>query len=134
MTHVLEHIKKDDIIDTLSLIKGKLLKKGSLIFISVPNAQSNTGCYWAYEDFTHTTLFTAGSLLYALRSAGFSKIEIIDPYGIEKFNSIVRVLKFILLQVYILNKEFWNKVTSSSYHKQSPKVFSFEIKAVAIND
>ncbi len=44
----------------------------------MPNAQSHTGCYWAYEDFTHNTLFTAGSLLYVLKMAGFAHIEIID--------------------------------------------------------
>lgn len=41
----------------------------------MPNAQSNTDCYWAYEDFTHYTLFIAGSLLYVLREAGFTNIE-----------------------------------------------------------
>jgi len=49
----------------------------------VPNAQSPVGCYWAYEDFTHTTLFTAGSLYYVLKMAGFKEITFVDPLCIE---------------------------------------------------
>ena len=42
---------------------------------NVKMMQLNTDCYWAYEDFTHYTLFIAGSLLYVLREAGFTNIE-----------------------------------------------------------
>lgn len=55
-----------------------MLADNGIIFISVPNAQSHTGCYWAYEDFTHSYLFTAGSLEYVLRAAGFSNVHIVD--------------------------------------------------------
>ena len=72
MNHVLEHVPKGEIIPTIVHIRQRLLKSGGVFYVSVPNAQSPTGCYWAYEDFTHSTLFTAGSLLFVLRSAGFS--------------------------------------------------------------
>ncbi len=131
MSHVLEHLPKDSIISTLRDIKKNLLKPGGSIYIIVPNAQSSTGCYWAYEDFTHSTLFTAGSLLYVLKAAGFEEVTLVDPQclaGLSKFRSYVR--KF-LLSTYRLKNTFWNKVTASSFHKPSPEVYSFEIKMKA---
>jgi len=66
MSHVLEHLPKDYIIPFLEKIK-LLLKKEGILFVMVPNAQSNTGAYWAYEDFTHHALFTSGSIYYVLK-------------------------------------------------------------------
>lgn len=131
MSHVLEHIKKEDIIDTLFCIRKDLLNPEGKLFIVVPNAQSNTGCYWAYEDFTHATLFTAGSLLYVLRAAGFNTTSFIDPLGINGSNPVVQAVKRLLLGLYKLNYEFWNRITGSSWHRQSPNIFTFDIKVIA---
>jgi 2-polyprenyl-3-methyl-5-hydroxy-6-metoxy-1,4-benzoquinol methylase len=131
MSHVLEHLYKDSIISVLTKIKKNILVPGGSIIIMVPNAQSATGCYWAYEDFTHSTLFTAGSLGYVLRAAGFQTIEFIDPYctaGLSKSRAIARKL---LLSLYKGRISFWNKVTGSSFHKASPTIYSFEIKVKA---
>lgn len=131
MNHVLEHIDKSKIIETLKAIKEGLLNKGGSFLVTVPNAQSDTGCYWAYEDFTHTTIFTAGSLYYVLKSAGFERIEFLDLHNTEGLSFLKKAIKKALLKVYILNKQFWNKVTSSCYHKLSPQIFGYEIKALA---
>jgi 2-polyprenyl-3-methyl-5-hydroxy-6-metoxy-1,4-benzoquinol methylase len=131
MNHVLEHIQKNEIIDQLKLIRG-LIKAGGSLIVVVPNAQSSTGCYWAYEDFTHELLFTAGSLSYVLESAGFTDISFIDLDCTAGIKS--KVLKFVrrfLLSLYRYNTIFWNKVTGSSYHGPSPQIFSYEIKALA---
>lgn len=82
MSHVLEHLPKDMIIPVLQKIRDSLLNKDGELCIMVPNAMSNTNCYWAYEDFTHNTLFTPGSLLFVLREAGFSDITFLDPDGL----------------------------------------------------
>ena len=134
MSHVLEHLEKDKIITVLSLIRTKLLKPSGSFLIVVPNAQSNTDCYWAYEDFTHSLLFTAGSLQYVLRSAGFSNIEFKDVKGVDDSTLVKKLLKLIFLTIYALNKRFWNIVTSSSYHKPSPVIYTFDLKALASND
>ena len=81
MSHVLEHLPKDCIVPMLRKIREDILATDGVLCIMVPNAQSNTDCYWAYEDFTHYTLFTAGSLLYVLREAGFTDIEFLDADG-----------------------------------------------------
>jgi len=130
MQHVLEHLPKGAIIKTLENIRRSLCDDGFLL-VSVPNAQSHTGCYWAYEDFTHNCLFTAGSLLFVLKAAGFGDVQIIDAdctYGISKCK---KTLKLILLYFYKRQLRFWNKVTSSSFHRPSPQVFSYEVKAIA---
>lgn len=131
LNHVLEHLDKSEIISTIQLIKTHLLAQDGALVVMVPNAQSNTGCYWAYEDFTHSTLFTTGSLFYVLKAAGFSEIRFLDPEGLEGTTPIVRILKKILLSFYKLNVFFWNRVTSSYFHKPSSQIFTYELKAIA---
>jgi hypothetical protein len=130
MSHVLEHISKDKIIETLSKIKELLTNDGG-IFIMVPNAQSPVGCYWAYEDFTHTTLFTSGSLYYVLKMAGFNNIELVDPLCLEGLSLKGKLIMKLLYKIYDFKQELWNYMTASSFHKQSPKVYSWEIKMYA---
>lgn len=131
LSHIIEHIPKSEIINTLTFIKNEFLSENGKLLIAVPNAQSNTDCYWAYEDWTHTTLFTSGSIYYVLKAAGFDKIEFLDidcTLGSSKIKSIIR--KFFLT-IYKLNQNFWNKVTASAYHQPSLQIFSFEIKVKA---
>lgn len=108
------------------------MKPGGGLIVMVPNAQSNTGCYWAYEDFTHHTMFTSGSLYYVLRSAGFSDVEFLDVDAIGEVSGFFKkLIKKALLNIYRANYVFWNRVTSSSIHKPSPMIFGYEIKALA---
>jgi SAM-dependent methyltransferase len=131
MSHVLEHLAKDEIINTLKLIRRNLLNENGKFCLMVPNAQSNTGSYWAYEDFTHSTLFTSGSLIYVLKAAGYKKIKFLDPDGTGNSGFISKLFKKIFLPLYRAKKIFWNKITSSSYHAQSPEIFTFELKISA---
>jgi SAM-dependent methyltransferase len=131
MCHVLEHIPKDNIIDTLVNIKNSLMSENASLLIVCPNAQSNTGCYWAYEDFTHQTLFTAGSLIFVLKAAGFKSIEFMDKYGTDGTRFGIKYLKLFLLSIYILNVKFWNYITASSFHQPSPQIFTYDVKVLA---
>jgi 2-polyprenyl-3-methyl-5-hydroxy-6-metoxy-1,4-benzoquinol methylase len=129
LSHVLEHFPKDDGIAVLSRIRS-VLKQGGGIIVMVPNAQSSTGAYWAYEDFTHYTMFTSGSLYYVLRAAGFSEVVFLDPDCLEGSVWYKKVFRKILLKLYRANYIFWNKVTGSSTHIASPLIFSYEVKAL----
>jgi 2-polyprenyl-3-methyl-5-hydroxy-6-metoxy-1,4-benzoquinol methylase len=131
MTHVIEHIAKSEIIDTLTIIKNEFLCENGKLLISVPNAQSSTGCYWAYEDWTHTTLFTSGSLYYVLKAAGFKTIEYLDKDCVLGSSKIKTIVRKFFLELYRGNKKFWNGITCSSWHSPSPEIYSFEIKAKA---
>lgn len=130
MSHVLEHFPKADVIPQLEKIRG-LLKPGGALVVMVPNAQSHTGAYWAYEDFTHHLLFTFGSLYYVLKAAGFIGVEFLDIDCTEGLPALKRLAKKFLLFLYTLNYRFWNRVTSSSIHEPSPMILSYEIKALA---
>jgi SAM-dependent methyltransferase len=134
MSHVIEHIDKNQIINTLSIIRKEFLDRKGKLLIAVPNAQSNTSAYWAYEDFTHSTLFTSGSLFYVLKGAEFNNIEFIDIDSTLGGQSVIKkIIKKFFLKLYIFNKKFWNRATSSSYHDASPMIFSYEIKCKASN-
>ncbi len=132
LSHIIEHIQKNEIINTLVFIKNEFLSDGGKLLIAVPNAQSNTDSYWAYEDWTHTTLFTSGSIYYVLKAAGFKTIEFLDIDCTLDIKSKIKVyIRKFFLRLYKLNKNFWNKVTCSSYHQPSPQIFSYEIKVRA---
>ena len=131
MSHLLEHIPKNEMIETLRLIREHLLSEMGQLFVAVPNAMSNTGAYWAYEDFSHETLFTSGSLLFVLRAAGFKNILFLDPNGTAGSVSLIRWIKLALLFLYKLNFNFWNVVTDSAFHRPSPQILSYELKALA---
>lgn len=130
MSHVLEHITKEEIIPFLKKIRLLLRPTGGIL-IMVPNAQSNTNCYWAYEDFTHTTLFTSGSIFYVLKMAGFKEIRFVDTDCTAGLPYHKKILRKLLMKIFYFRVEFWNRVTSSSFHKPSPKIYSYEIKVLA---
>lgn len=131
MSHVLEHVDKDKIIDTLIAIKTSLLKEGGAFVVMIPNGQSNTGGYWMYEDFTHSTLFTAGSIIYVLKSAGFEEINFLNPDGTDDMSFVKKFIIKTLLSWYRFKEDFWNMVTQSSFHKPSPRIYTFELKVLA---
>lgn len=133
MSHVLEHLSKNEVIPTLKLIREQVLNEYGILIIRVPNAQSNTGCYWAYEDFTHETLFTAGSIEFVLKASGFKNIEFIDIDGLNDTKWYFKFLRKMLLVIYKLNFKFWNKVTASSFHQPSRISFAYELKVAAKN-
>jgi len=131
MAHVIEHIEKAGIIETLRAIRTNLLNDGGRLMVITPNAQSSTGCYWAYEDFTHSTIFTAGSLYFVLRCAGFEQVEFIDSLGIAGSHPFVRLMKQFLIPLYKAKIAFWNRVINSSFHRPSPQIYTYELKALA---
>jgi 2-polyprenyl-3-methyl-5-hydroxy-6-metoxy-1,4-benzoquinol methylase len=131
MCHVLEHLPKREVIASLAAIRTHLLADGGSLLVIVPNAQSATGSYWAYEDFTHETLYTSGSLVYVLRCAGFQSVMLVDPSGTDESRPWVRPLRRMLLGLYGLKVRFWNRVTESFFHEGSPPIFTYELKALA---
>jgi SAM-dependent methyltransferase len=130
MSHVLEHFPKEQTIVQLKRVKD-ILKPGGGLMVMVPNAQSNTGAYWAYEDITHYQLFTSGSLYHVLRAAGFDSIEFLDVDCTDGLPVQRKIIKRFFLRLYAMNFRFWNRVTSSAFHAPSTPIFSFEIKALA---
>lgn len=131
MNHVLEHLPKKEVIRLLAHIREDLLGADGMFMVRVPNAQAYTGCYWAYEDFTHETLYTAGSLQYVLRCAGYKEVQFIDPDGTAGSKGWKRAVKKIFTFLYGKKIDFWNLMTGGSFHRPSPRIYTWEIKAIA---
>jgi 2-polyprenyl-3-methyl-5-hydroxy-6-metoxy-1,4-benzoquinol methylase len=130
MSHVLEHLPKEQTIEVLRSIR-QMLKQGGSLVLMVPNGQAPNNSYWMWEDFTHHTLFTAGSLLYVLKSAGFEQIEFLDPADLLDKPLLKRWFKKFFQKIYHLQKSFWNSVNSSGYHYASPVIYTWELKVKA---
>jgi SAM-dependent methyltransferase len=129
-THVLEHIPKNQVIGTVAILR-KILNPGGQLIVAVPNAQAFTGAYWAYEDFTHHTLFTSGSLLFVLRAAGFAEPQIIDKRAVEGLAVMPKLVRTIASLLYELKYKFWKKMLASATHVSSVDVYTYEVKASA---
>lgn len=130
--HVLEHIPKDSVISTVTRLRSLLTPDGCLI-MAVPNAQAFTGCYWAYEDFTHETLYTSGSAYYVLKAAGFEEVRFLDidcTSGLASLKKAARRASWRLFNAYY---NFMCRLLANATHAPSPNIFSYELKVVGRN-
>lgn len=128
MTHVIEHLPKKQIIETLEALRS-IMASGGTLYIATPNAQAASGAYWAYEDFTHEVLFTTGSIEYVLKAAGFSSVDFLDPDNIE--NSRIAFIKKMFIKLYKFHRTFWDKMLGVAYHPESLNVYAWELKISA---
>lgn len=76
MSHVLEHVSKEECVNFLVRCREALQARGKLV-ITVPNAACLEGLYIRYGDFTHQQGFTKLSLAQILEIFGFSHIELL---------------------------------------------------------
>ena len=126
-SHVLEHISKDEVVQVLKHLRD-LLKSDGELYIAVPNAQAFTNTYWAYEDFTHHTMYTYGSLRYILQQAGFTSIEIIDKDALEGSKALIKLFRSFFQKLFYLRYQFWKKILGSPTHINGEESFCWEIK------
>lgn len=91
---VLEHIKKEQLIEFLKAIKVSLKKNGVLI-VQVPNMQAPDGYLHRYNDITHELGFIEHSLQQVLTVAGFNNFIFLGfeelIFGLK--DSIKRILR-----------------------------------------
>ena len=130
ISHVLEHQKKNEMANLLNNLRY-MLKENQYLLTIVPNAQSITGAYWRYEDFTHEYLFTTGSLNYLLCDNNFDKIEFIDIYATSNLNFINKIIRYLAIKMYETLHLSFLKITGNSYHLSSKNIFTYEIKCLA---
>ncbi len=78
MMDVLEHFKKDEIVEILPLLKR--MQKGSII-IRVPNAEAIFKGSIMYGDFTHETFFTKRSFIQLFKVFGFEDVRVYPAYS-----------------------------------------------------
>jgi 2-polyprenyl-3-methyl-5-hydroxy-6-metoxy-1,4-benzoquinol methylase len=74
-TDVLEHLTKDEVLDTLDRVVAALAPGG--VFVArVPNAVSPLGGHIRYGDFTHESSYTARSVRQLAAVAGFCSVRV----------------------------------------------------------
>jgi predicted TPR repeat methyltransferase len=74
-TDLLEHMAKDEVLDTFDRV-ASALTPGGVFVARVPNAVSPFGGNIRYGDFTHESWFTARSVRQLATAAGFASVEV----------------------------------------------------------
>jgi len=108
---VIEHFTKDSIIELLELIFNSL-KRGGVVIIQTPNAESPFGSSYRYGDFTHEIAFTRSSLNQVLRVAGFEKVDFYPTGPVPK--GIKSAIRFMLWKVIEMMLRFYMLVETGS--------------------
>lgn len=105
MFDVVEHLSKDEVLTTFSLIFNSL-KKGGQIIIQTPNAESPWFGAVAFGDFTHEWFYTPGSLEDILKKSGFVNIQFkpSEPLLI----SVKSIARRFIWEIIIFLMKIWN--------------------------
>jgi len=108
---VLEHLSRDELVETLPRLTRALLPGGSLI-ARVPNAESPFCDSIRYGDLTHEIAFTAGALSHLFRLSGLSAGEFreCDPVAKSAAGALRSVAWKLLRQLV----RAWNLVETGS--------------------
>jgi SAM-dependent methyltransferase len=72
-TDLLEHLTKDEVLDTFTLV-ASVLVPGGVFIARVPNAVSPLGGHIQYGDFTHESCYTVRSVNQLAIAAGFASV------------------------------------------------------------
>jgi 2-polyprenyl-3-methyl-5-hydroxy-6-metoxy-1,4-benzoquinol methylase len=98
---VLEHFKKDEIIDVMEMIYGSL-KKGGKLIIQTPNSAGIFGSRYRYHDFSHEVSFTENSLRQIMLISNFSIVGFYETKPVAHgFKSLIRVILWELSRAMI---------------------------------
>ncbi|MCL6494371.1 MAG: class I SAM-dependent methyltransferase [Ignavibacterium sp.] len=99
---LIEHFKKDELLELTSLIYNHLNKNG-LFIIRTPNGQGLFSGQIIFGDLTHQTIFTPNSLTQLFSNIGFSNLNFIENAPVKKnLVGFVRTVMWSALKI-ILN-------------------------------
>ena len=104
--HVIEHLRKDEVLNFLDLVRGAL-RPGGGVLMATPNAASLLGSRGAFIDFTHETSFTPESLAQVFRRCGFDEVAVYGegPEAYDPVRPLRRAFWYVtkaLLKAYML--------------------------------
>jgi 2-polyprenyl-3-methyl-5-hydroxy-6-metoxy-1,4-benzoquinol methylase len=94
--NVIEHIKRQEVPELLSLMFDKL-KPNGLLIVEVPNGESPLGVSTYFSDLTHEFAYTRHLLRHILYIAGFNDIKVIPRF--VNSNIIIRLAQKILAKI-----------------------------------
>jgi 2-polyprenyl-3-methyl-5-hydroxy-6-metoxy-1,4-benzoquinol methylase len=99
LVDVLEHLHKDQVLETLDAVAAALKPGGRLVIQTANGDGPFTGRY-RYGDFTHELAFTARSIGQVLRATGFNAVAVypVDP-AVHGLKSAIRWLAWRAIRV-----------------------------------
>jgi SAM-dependent methyltransferase len=125
---IIEHLKKDEVLDFLDLIFYSLAPGGQIL-ISTLNAQSLLGARGIFIDFTHEQGFTPESLTQVMRVCNFEDVAIFGERPIiHDFRSALRAgLWWVLVQIlraYSIIEQGTGRRMMKFYHIFEPRIYA----------
>jgi hypothetical protein len=125
---IIEHLKKDEIVDFLDLIYSSL-KKGGLALIGTCNSMSLLGSITIFDDFTHETGFTPNSLAQIMQICNFNNIKVYGEYPvIHNFRSAIRMIicRIItsVLRIYTIIEKGNGRDFRKEWYIFEPRIFA----------
>lgn len=109
---VLEHFSKEEVLDVLEILQGRLNQKGSLVIQTV-NAKNYLWGRLRHGDFTHDLAFTEESISQVLRVNGFKTINIYSQRPI--IHGPISLIRYIFWMLLELNWRFYLIVETGSW-------------------
>ncbi|MCA0449620.1 MAG: class I SAM-dependent methyltransferase [Proteobacteria bacterium] len=123
---VLEHLTRDEILDTVDAIH-RVLKPGGRLILHVPNGASPFGTLMIYSDLTHEIAFTPESLAQLFLASGWRSVESFeDPPATHGLKSKIRSVLWCTIRAGL---RFYLAVETGS---REHKVLTQNLYAVAI--
>lgn len=123
---VLEHLTRDEILDTVDAIH-RVLKPGGRLILHVPNGASPFGTLMIYSDLTHEIAFTPESLAQLFLASGWKSVESFeDPPATHGLKSKIRGVLWCAIRAAL---RFYLAVETGS---REHKVLTQNLYAVAI--
>lgn len=104
---VLEHLKKDEVVEIFTLFYESLKTNGKVI-IQVPNGFSPSYGKIFYSDFTHETIFTASTLNQITKATGFKSVNVKEVNPVP--HGIISAIRFILWKLMRLKFQFYQLI------------------------
>lgn len=89
--NVLEHIYKDDIVQSLKILH-RSLSDGGFVVLRTPNMTNFMSQGSFCDDFTHRIGFTEQSIEQVAKLAGFSGIEMLNQFKMQNFKGRLKAI------------------------------------------
>jgi len=98
---LIEHFKREELIELFTNIYTKLNSKGAFIF-HTPNGLGINANRIIYGDITHSTIFTPNSAMQILKLVGFNEIKFFEtePYA-KNVNGTLRLLLWKIVKLFL---------------------------------
>ena len=108
---LVEHFRKDELLDLLRLV-AQALKPGGTLILQTPNAESPWGSMHRYHDLTHELSFDPHSLAHVLGLVGFGGFEARESGPVVR--GVLGALRMAAWKAIWALLMFWNLVETGS--------------------